>query len=89
MSILKNLEKFLLSEIAADCGKQSLDPDDDLLEQRIIDSMGILKLVVFLEETHGIKVMDEDVVPENFQSLNSIVRFVERKMQNKERPLMV
>ena len=89
MTILQDIEKFLLTEIAGDLGKQSLDPDEDLLEQRIIDSMGILKLVVFLEETHGIKVMDEDVVPENFQSLNSIVRFVERKMQNKERPLMV
>lgn len=81
--ISKNIEKFLLTEIAADLGKQSLDPDADLLEQRIIDSLGILKLVIFLEEAHGIKVQDEDIVPENFQSLNSMVRFVEQKMQNK------
>lgn len=81
--ISKNIEKFLLTEIAADLGKQSLDPDADLLEQRIIDSLGILKLVIFLEEAHGIKVLDEDIVPENFQSLNSMVRFVEQKMQNK------
>jgi acyl carrier protein len=83
MTISQNIEKFLLSEIAADSGKQSVDPDADLLEQRIIDSLGILKLVVFLEESHGIKVNDEDVIPENFQSLNSIVKFVEQKMQNK------
>ncbi len=83
MTTSKNIEKFLLTEIAADFGKQSLDPDEDLLEQRIIDSMGILKLVVFLEKAHGIKVRDEDVVPENFQSLNSMVKFVEQKMQNK------
>jgi len=83
MTNLKNIEKFLLTEIAADSGKQSLDPDEDLLGQRIIDSLGILKLVVFLEKTHSIKVMDEDVVPENFQSLNSIAKFVEQKMQIK------
>jgi acyl carrier protein len=83
MMISKNIEKFLLTEIAADLGKQSLDPDADLLEQRIIDSLGILKLVIFLEEAHGIKVQDEDIVPENFQSLNSMVKFVEQKMQNK------
>jgi acyl carrier protein len=83
MTIINGVEKFLLTEIAADLGKQSLDPDEDLLEQRVIDSMGILKLVVFLEKTHNIKVMDEDIVPENFQSLNSMARFVEQKMQNK------
>jgi len=83
MTILKDIEKFLLTEIAGDLGRQSLDPDEDLLEQRIIDSMGILKLVVFLEKTAGIKVMDEDVIPENFQSLNRMVKLVEQKMKDK------
>lgn len=83
MTIIQGVEKFLLTEIAADLGKQSLDPDEDLLEQRVIDSMGILKLVIFLEKTHNIKVMDEDIVPENFQSLNSMATFVEQKMQKK------
>jgi acyl carrier protein len=83
MTIMSGVEKFLLTEIAADLGKKSLGPDEDLLEQRVIDSMGILKLVVFLEKTHNIKILDEDIIPENFQSLNSIVTFVEEKMRNK------
>jgi len=83
MTTSKNIEKFLVTEIAADLGKQSLGPDENLLEQRIIDSMGILKLIVFLEKTYGIQVMDEEVVPENFQSLNIMVKFIEQKMQNK------
>jgi acyl carrier protein len=83
MTILENLEKFLVTEVAADLGKQSLDPDEDLLEQRIIDSLGILKLVVFLEKAYGIKVMDEEVVPENFQSLNKMAEFIEEKVRNK------
>jgi acyl carrier protein len=82
MTIINGVEKFLLTEIAADLGKQSLDPEEDLLEQRVIDSMGILKLVAFLEKTHDIKVLDEDIVPENFQSLNSMARFVEQKLKN-------
>jgi acyl carrier protein len=82
MTMLKNLEEFLLAEIAADSGKQTLSPDEDLLEQRIIDSMGILKLVVFIEKTHGIKIVDEDIVPENFQTLNNIVKFIEQKKQS-------
>ncbi len=83
MPVSNELEKFLLAEIAADNGTKSLDPDEDLLERGIIDSLGILKLVAFIEKAHGIKVMDEEVVPENFQSLNSIARFVEQKMTNK------
>ncbi len=83
MTIQKDLEKFLIAEIAGDLGKRSLDPDEDLLEQRVIDSLGILKLVGFIEKSHGIKVLDEDVVPENFQSLNSMANFIEQKARNK------
>ncbi len=81
-TMMEGLERFLVKEIAADLGKRSLAPDEDLLEPRIVDSLGILRLVSYLEETHGIKVSDGDIVPENFQSLNSIVRFVEQKMQS-------
>ena len=80
MTILKDIEKFLLTEIAADLGKQSLGNDEDLLDQGIIDSLGLLKLVVFIEKTYSIKVMDEEVVPENFQTLNSMVKLIEQKM---------
>ena len=82
MTIIDSIEKFLLAEVAADLGKKSLDPDEDLLEQRIIDSLGLLKLVTFLEQSHGIQVNDEDIVPENFQSLNSMVKLVEQKIRN-------
>lgn len=84
MKILDELEKFMVTEIAAvDLGKKALESDEDLLGSGIIDSMGVIKLVVFLEKTFGIVVADEDVVPENFQSLNCIVNFVEQKMKNK------
>jgi acyl carrier protein len=83
MTMMDGLEKFLVREVAADLGRRSLAPDEDLLGQRIIDSLGILRLVTYLEETHGIKIADADIVPENFQDLNSIVRFVEGKMHVK------
>ena len=84
MSILENLEQVLLTEIISiDLGKKSLDPDEDLLEQGIIDSLGIMKLILHMEGTFSIVVADEEIVPENFQTLNNIVKFVEQKMQNK------
>jgi acyl carrier protein len=83
MTMIQGLEKFLVTEIAADLGRKTLAPDEDLLDQRIIDSLGILRLVTFIEEAHGIQIGDRDIVPENFQSLNSIVKFIEQKMQGK------
>ncbi len=81
--ILEKLEKVLLTEIAADSGKKSLDSDEDLLEHGMLDSMGIMKLIIYLEETFSIKVEDEEIIPDNFQTLNSMVRYLERKMQSK------
>lgn len=81
MKILESLEQFLLTEIAADVSKRSLDADEDLLAEGIIDSMGVMKLVAFMEETFGIQVTDEDLVPENFQSLNVMAKFLEMKIK--------
>lgn len=81
MSISKNLEKVLLRDIAADSIKKSLDPDENLLEQGMIDSLGLMKLIAFMEKTFSIKITDQEIFPENFQSINSMVRLVEQKMQ--------
>ncbi len=83
MSIIKDLERFLINEIAVNLDKKSLTPDEDLLEKGIIDSLGIMKLILFMEETFSIAVTDDEIVPENFQTLNNMVKFVEQKMGNK------
>ncbi len=83
MNTLEVLEKFIITEVAVDPDKKSLKPDEDLLGSGIIDSMAVMKLVLFLEEAFGIEVKDEDIVPENFQNLNSMVGYVEQKMQDK------
>lgn len=49
------------------------------LEQGIIDSTGVLELVTFLEEEYGISVADEELVPENLDSIANVVRYVEAK----------
>ena len=83
MNIIEELKKYVLTEVAVDLGKKPLDPDEDLLEQGIIDSLGIMKLVLFLEESYGIQVNDEDIIPENFQCLSSMAKYVEQQLQNK------
>ncbi len=53
-----------------------LKDDDSLLAKGMVDSTGILELVLYLEETFNIKVKDEDMIPDNLDSINQIVRYV-------------
>ncbi len=57
----------------------SLKDDTSFLEEGIIDSTGILELIMFLEETYGIEIKDSELVPDNMDSLQNIARFVHRK----------
>lgn len=58
---------------------RSINNDDNILENGILDSMGILELVSFIEQKFQIIVSDEELVPENFQSIRCIVDFVQIK----------
>ena len=53
--------------------------DDSFMENGIIDSTGVLELIAHLESSFGFKVSDEDLVPENLDSINGLVRFVDVK----------
>ncbi|MGH7616527.1 MAG: acyl carrier protein [Gemmatimonadaceae bacterium] len=57
-------------------------PDDGLLEQGIIDSMGVLDLLNFLEEAFDVRVSDDELTEENLGTLRSIGRFVAAKRQS-------
>jgi len=59
---------------------ESLKDDTSFMEEGIIDSTGILELVFFLEETFGFSVEDDELVPDNMDSLQNISRFINRKL---------
>lgn len=54
--------------------------DDSFLETGIIDSTGVLELVRFLEATFDIKIVDEELIPDNLDSINMIVAFLHTKL---------
>lgn len=56
-----------------------LADDDSFLEMGIIDSTGVLELVDFLQREYGIHVADEELVPENLDSIRNLVVFLQRK----------
>lgn len=53
--------------------------DASFMDAQLLDSTGFLELVQFLEETYGIKVEDEEMMPDNLDSLDAVARFVSRK----------
>ena len=59
---------------------QGLNDDTSFLDEGIIDSTGILELVSFLEEEFSISVEDEEILPENLDSIKNVVAYLERKM---------
>jgi acyl carrier protein len=67
-------ENFLLGEEF-----RGLPGSASLIEAGIIDSTGVLELVGFLEEMYGIRITDTELVPENLDSIDNIVRFVAAK----------
>jgi len=56
-----------------------LADDTSFLEEGIIDSTGMLELITFLEETFSIQLDDEELIPENLDSINNLVSFLSKK----------
>lgn len=69
------IENFLFEE------DDNLKKDTSFLENGIIDSTGVLELVMFIEETYGISVEDDEIVPENLDSISKIAEYVQRKQE--------
>jgi len=68
-------ENFILDGDIADLGG-----DASLTRHGVLDSMGVLELIMFLEQRFGLSVPDEDALPENLDSVDAIVRYVDARM---------
>jgi len=62
--------------------KTKIDYEEDLLSEGIIDSLGILQLVAFIEDEFGVHIEDEDVVLENFQSVSALTNYLNARRAN-------
>ncbi len=77
---MKNiLRQFITDNFLFGLQGQSFSDDDSLLEKRIIDSTGVLELIAFVDATFGVKVQDDELLPENLDSINRLVHFIEKK----------
>jgi acyl carrier protein len=80
MTIEEQIRQYVADNfLFSDDGCQ-LSDDVSFLEEGIVDSTGVLELVMFVEETYGVAVKDEEIVPENFDSVGQLAAYVRRKM---------
>ncbi len=78
MDMHKEIVEFLYDDSLKD-EFDNLDYDDSLLELGIIDSVKMLDLINFIENKFNIQVDDDDLFPENFDSINAIVNYIQSK----------
>lgn len=75
----QQFRQFIQENFLFDRGNGRLSDEDSFLENGVIDSTGVLELITFVETQFGVTVEDSDVVPENLDSIRSLVTFVDRK----------
>jgi acyl carrier protein len=78
------INDYVSRELVQDPALLPLADDTSLLETGILDSLSLLKLVVFLEERFGIAMGDTDLLPDNFASVNAICAYVRARQPAKE-----
>ena len=56
--------------------------DASFLQEGIVDSVGVLELVLFVEETFGVEVNDQEIIPDNFDSVEKLAGYIRSKTAN-------
>jgi acyl carrier protein len=77
--IEQQLRQFVINNFLFGQGGDQLSNHDSFLEKGIVDSTGVLELVAFLEDQYQIKIEDEELIPANLDSIDNLVRFIEKK----------
>jgi acyl carrier protein len=79
LDIRSDIRGFILDNFMMGRDPQELTDSGSLLELGIIDSTGVLELVGFMEEKFALQVEDEELVPENLDSIDNLFGYIQRK----------
>lgn len=79
MSTKDALKTFILNNYLFTDDASALTDDQSFLDSGIIDSMGVMEIVLFIEQEFGIAIDDTDITPENLDNLGSICALIQRK----------
>lgn len=79
MNLKQKVRAFIFENFLFDADEGELQNDSSFLDQGIIDSTGVLELVEWLEDEFDLSVDDDELIPENLDSVNSLADFITRK----------
>lgn len=79
MNLKQELRDYLIHQILKDQTPENFDDDYHLIDDGLLDSLGILNLVAYLEKQYHIEFLDGEIVLEHFNSLNALTKFVQYK----------
>ena len=79
MNANDSIRTFIATELLRGAHDKPLGDDDPLIESGIIDSMGVMSLLAFLEKEVSIEIPGDDLIPENFASITAIAALLERQ----------
>lgn len=82
--VTESVREFILGTFPS-ARKRPLGNDDPLLENGILDSLGVLDIVGFIESEFGITAEDDELVPENFRTIQHIANYVQSKQNGQKR----
>ena len=74
--IKRVIKKYIIDNFLFGNETEEIKEEDSFMERGIIDSTGILELIEFVEETYGFAIEDDELIPENLDSLNNLAWFI-------------
>ena len=77
-----DLRTFVIDNFLFGQGGDSLHNDDSFLEKGIVDSTGMLELVTFLEEKYTLQIDDDELIPDNLDSIKNLCLFIQKKLSS-------
>jgi acyl carrier protein len=77
--IKESVKSFI--HLTAHVEKEKIQNESLIFKEGFFDSMGFIRLITFIEEEFGFKTSDNDLIEENFESINAITDFIERKIK--------
>ena len=78
--IKNELRKFIIERYLSRSKGARLSDEDSFLERGIIDSIGVIELAAFIQKRYGIKIKPPEIIPENFDTLDNLERYIEKKL---------
>lgn len=75
----ERIKQFILSDLIKDGSATDLENDENLIDSGVVDSLGIMKLVAFLEKSFKVAVSDDEILLDNFETIDAISGFLSSK----------